>query len=261
MLSDLLLGLLQGLTEWLPISSEGVVTAVHSFFFDRSLGESIAFSLWLHLGTALSALIAFRKEVVGVVRDAVSHPRSPSPLLSYLFISTVVSGLVGLPLLIFIGEVSARFGAVAMGAVGIFMLITGCLQLWGNVPGQRSREQLSPWDAIIAGIAQGVAVLPGVSRSGLTVSALLARRVDRREALVLSFLMSIPASLGAGIYSGIADGFFTAEGPLIAAGVACVVGLAVIRVLLSLAVRVNFGVFVIILGAAVIAGAVWQALQ
>ena len=258
MVTDLLLGSLQGFTEWLPVSSEGVVTAVYSLFFHRSLSESIAYALWLHLGTVFSALIVFRREVYGIIQDVVNRPRSPSPLVSYLFISTAVSALVGFPLLLSIEEVSTRLGAIAMGLVGLLMFITGGLQLRRNVSGERVREEISHVDAVMTGVAQGFAVLPGLSRSGLTVSVLLARHVERREALVLSFLMSIPASLGAALYSGIDNGLLTSGGAIVAAAVACVVGLVTIRALLAVAERVNFGAFVIIVGTALVAGAIWQ---
>ena len=103
----------------------------------------------------------------------------------------------------------------------------------------RSRQDISPIDAVLAGLAQGFAVLPGLSRSGLTVAALLARQIDRREALVLSFLMSIPASLGAGVYVSIDSGILTSRSAVFAAVIACVVGFVTIRGLLAVADRVR----------------------
>ncbi|MCH7745979.1 MAG: undecaprenyl-diphosphate phosphatase [Chloroflexi bacterium] len=253
-----LLGLLQGITEWLPVSSEGVTSAVYSIFYESSLSEAVAFALWLHIGTALSALIALRKEVRVIISDAVSNPLKPSPLIVYLVVATAVSALVGFPLLLAVEELSGRVGAASMGLVGLLMFITGGLQLRKRQSGTRSREDISPIDAVLAGLAQGFAVLPGLSRSGLTVATLLARQVDRREALVLSFLMSIPASLGAGLYASINSGFLTSGSGLLAAAIACVVGFATIRGLLVVAERVNFAAFVIIVGAAILLGAVWQ---
>ena len=100
MLVAALLGLLQGTTEWLPVSSEGAVTAVYSFFFDRSLSEAVAYALWLHIGTVFSVLIVLRRECVTVFRDVISDPRRPSKLATYLFISTLVSALIGFPLIL-----------------------------------------------------------------------------------------------------------------------------------------------------------------
>ena len=253
-----LLGLLQGITEWLPVSSEGATTAVYSFFFDRSLSEAIAFALWLHIGTAFSALIALRSEVRVIINDVVSSPLKPSPMIAYLVVATVISALVGFPLLLAVEELSGRVGAVSMGLVGLLMFITGGLQLRRPRSGARCRQDISPIDAVFAGLAQGFAVLPGLSRSGLTVAALLARQIDRREALVLSFLMSIPASLAAGIYVSINSGVLTSGSAILAAVIACVVGFVTIRGLLAVAERVNFAAFVIIVGAAILLGAIWQ---
>ena len=104
-------------------------------------------------------------------------------------------------------------------------------------------------DALVAGVAQGLAALPGLSRSGLTVAALLGRRVERGEALVLSYLMSIPASLGAGLFAIVDGGAASTWPTLAAAAVACGVGLATIRAVLAFAQRVNLGGFVIAAGA------------
>ena len=182
-------------------------------------------------------------------------------MISYLVVSTVVSAVIGLPLLLSIEELSTRLGAAAMGLVGLLMFVTGGLQLRRNVPGARDRHEVTPVDAVIAGIGQGFAVLPGLSRSGLTVSILLARNVDNREALVLSFLMSIPASLGAGLYASVDGGLFTSGSALIAAGIASVVGFITIRALLAVAGRVNFGWFAIVLGAVIILGTIAQAMS
>ena len=93
----LLLGLLQGLTEWLPVSSQGVVTVAQTALLDRTLSEAVAYALWLHAGTACAALVALRREAWGVVRDAIAAPLSPSPQLRFLVIGAVVSAVVGIP--------------------------------------------------------------------------------------------------------------------------------------------------------------------
>ena len=259
MLAALLLGALQGVVEWLPVSSEGVVAAVYSFAFDSPVDEAIAYALWLHLGTAFSVLVVFRSTVVDILKDLLRQPSRPSPLLRYLLVSVVVSAVVGAPLLLALDEVAARFGALAMVVVGLFMLVTGALQLRRGPGGSRTRDEASVTDAVLAGVAQGLAVLPGLSRSGLTVAVLLARQVDRREALVLSFLMSVPASLGAAVYGGLDAGPLQTGSAAVAAAVACLLGLVAIRGLLAIAERTNLGAFVIIVGVAIVAGAVWQA--
>ena len=256
-----LLGLIQGVTEWLPVSSEGIVTAVHTLAFEGSLTEAVAFALWLHLGTVFSVLAALRKEIVQVARDAAASPLSPTRFLAFLVIATVVSGAIGFPLLVALDEVSERAGALAMGIVGVLMLVTGSLQLGRRNAGVRTREQVTLTDAALTGVAQGFAALPGLSRSGLTVPALLARKVDRREARVLSFLRSVPASLGAGLYAALSDEVVVSGSAIFAVAVAGAVGYVTIRWLMAVAERLNFAYFVIAVGVGIIAGAMWQGLS
>jgi undecaprenyl-diphosphatase len=256
-----LLGFIQGVIEWLPVSSEGVVTAVHTLAFDSSVSEAVAFSLWLHLGTVLSVLAALRGEIVQATKDAVASPLKPTRFVAFLAVGTLVSGAVGFPLLLGLDELSDRIGAVAMGIVGVLMLVTGGIQLRRSDSGVRTRDDAGVTDAALTGIAQGFAALPGLSRSGLTVAVLLARNVDRREALVLSFLLSVPASLGAGLYAALSDDVVMSSSAVVAVVVAAVVGFVTIRALMSVAERVNFAYFVIAVGVSIVAGAVWQGLR
>ncbi len=256
--SAVLLGLLQGLFEWLPVSSEGAVTAAFTFINGSPLSEGVSFALWLHIGTVPCVLVVFRREIVDILRNVVSQPTKPSPIVLYLVVSTVVSGLIGLPLILTLSEASELAGNAAMGVVGALMLITGVVQLRRKSSGTRNADDLGPLDGVLAGVAQGFSVLPGLSRSGLTVAVLLGRGLDRREALVLSFLMSVPAGVGAALYAGLDTGFAVTSEMAIAALVAFVVGLITIKVLTELAAKINFGAFVLIAGVAMLIGALWQ---
>ena len=256
-----LLGLLQGVLEWLPISSEGVLTVVYSQTNDASLIESVQYALWLHVGTMASATVAFRKDVVGLIKELTTRIRRPTPLLSYLILTTALSAVVGVPLLIALEEVSVRLGGVTMGLVGSMMIVTGALQFFRGKTNMRGRDDLTKIDGVLAGLAQGIAVIPGLSRSGLTVAALLLRGLDRREALFLSFLMSIPASLGVSFLTGLDSDFYITKEMLIGASLAFITGLASIRVLMAIAVKINFSVFMIVVGIAIISGAFWDVLM
>ncbi len=255
-----LLGIAQGLVEWLPVSSEGVVATVHSLVFGSSLQEAVVFSLWLHLGTGISALVAFRREVVEVIGAAARNPLQPTPMLVFLIIATGVSAPLGFLLLTGLPQFSDRIGALAMAAVGGLMLVTGATLLRRPERGTRIRDNVTWHDGILTGVAQGLAALPGLSRSGLTVSALLGRGVDRREALTLSFLLSVPVSLGAGLYAALKSNFHASPEALLALAMAAVTGFVTVKVLVGLAHRVNFGWFVIIVGASIVAGGLWQGL-
>ena len=260
MTTAVLLGVLQGVAEWLPVSSEGLVAAAYSLLEGGSLDEAVGYALWLHVGTMPAALVVLRRDVADLAREAWRSPRQPSPLLVFIVVTTVLSMAVALPLVLALGELPGLVGASAMGLVGVLMLATGALQMRRPGPGGRDRTRLALTDAILAGVAQGVSVLPGLSRSGLTVAALLGRGVEKREALVASFLMSIPASVAAALYAALNGGFALSAEAFVAAAVAFVVGLAAIRALLALAQRVNLGLFVVLVGLAMIGAAVWDAL-
>jgi undecaprenyl-diphosphatase len=257
-LDSLVLGAIQGVTEWLPVSSEGAVTAAGSFFFDLAVEDAIAFALWLHLGTAIAAGIAFRSEIACILREALRDPTRPSPLLKFLVLGTAGSVIVGLPILLALDDISGAFGAGAMVAVGVAMLFTGAAQARRPAVGKRNRFELSTVDALMTGVAQGFAAVPGLSRSGLTVAVLLGRGVDRAEALAASFLLSIPAALGAALFAALdSNELYTKDG-IIGAVVAMVIGLASIKVLMAVAARVNFAGFVLLAGLAIIGGGIAQ---
>jgi len=256
-----LLGFLQGIFEWLPVSSEGIVAAVYTLVEDGDFSEGVGYALWLHIGTVPAALIVFRREVVEVVKNLVASPTSPSPLTRFLVLSAAVSAVVGLPILIILTELSDLIGVAAMALIGALMLVTGLVQLRRKVAGSRSMDGLRWLDAALTGVAQGASALPGLSRSGLTVAALLTRDLDRKDALVLSFMMSIPASLGAALFAATDPGVELSRESIIAALIAFVTGLATIKLMLALARRINFGPFVIVIGTMMLAGSIGQLLS
>ena len=254
----ILLGLLQGVTEWLPISSEGIVAATYSTLEDEPFEKAVMYALWLHVGTLPAALVVFRAEVAHIIVEVRRNPFMPSPLLLFLVISTLLSGILGLLLLLILGQVSGLVGTSAMGIIGIFMLVNGGVQLRRNPPENRERSTLSIPDSIFSGIAQGFSVIPGLSRSGLTIATLLGRGIDKREALVLSFLMSIPASMGASLYSALNSDLVISRELIVAAAVAFATGIVTIQILLKIAQRVNFGIFVMIVGLTIISASIWE---
>jgi len=257
-LESLILGLIQGTTEWLPVSSQGSVTALGSFFFDLTLAEAISFALWLHLGTAVSALVAFRIELLDLAAEALRDPSHPTPLLRFAVVGTATSVVISVPVVLALDDLSTLIGSSAMIVIGVAMLGTALVLRTRPGGGLRLREDLTFIDALGFGVAQGLAAIPGFSRSGLTVALLLGRHFDRSEALAISFIMSIPASLGAALFAGLdGDGIGITEG-LIGAVSAALVGFISIRLLLALTHHINFSKFVGLLGLVVIAGGVAQ---
>jgi len=140
-------------------------------------------------------------------------------------------------------------GSYAIAFIGALLIGTGLLQLHARQRVGKRNRSLSPIDAIIVGMLQGVAILPGFSRSGLTVSALLLRRYSAQDALNLSFLMYIPAVIGAEIgLTVIKSGSYFTLYALIAIVIAFFFSLLTISTLLRVAERINFGYFCILIG-------------
>jgi undecaprenyl-diphosphatase len=268
MIEALILGVVQGATEWLPISSEGVLTLIQIHLLQRPLAESVAFAIWLHLGTLLAAVAYFQREISKLLsalprwitpRGRVRLPEEDKRLLDFLGIATLVTGLVGAPLLALSLslDVLSRWGTVI---IGLLLIGTGLIQLiaprFGL--GTRTLRQLMARDAAWVGLAQGLAALPGLSRSGLTISTLLLRGLRETDALRLSFLMSIPVIFAAQFLLKLLEMLRSAEGEsLLSVGVlaggigllsAALVGWLTISALMTLAHRLPFWAFAIALG-------------
>lgn len=255
MTETILLGALQGIVEWLPVSSEGVLVLAQTALPGgaTTLSGMIAFSLYLHLGTFFAALVYFRKDVWHLIRSVFVFQSSDAETratISFLVIATLLSGVLGAFLLwgiTFVESVVTLASSIVMAGIGVLLLITAALQFFAQYTGQRTARDLTHVDSVILGITQALAALPGFSRSGLTVSALLLRNVRSREALRLSFLLSLPIVLGGNIVLNLNGSAFslTNLAGLIAA---FVTGLATIHGLLLLAQRINFAYFVGIFG-------------
>ena len=254
----LLLGLLQGIFEWLPVSSEGLIAAVDRLVYGATLGEGVEYALWLHAGTVPAALLALRTEAARVVRELAASPVRLKPEPRFFVYSALISGIVGLPLLLASDNVTELNGGLVMAVIGAAMLVTGVAQSLRPRGGDRPVGDVSTLDGVLTGLAQGVSVVPGLSRSGLTTAMLLGRNFQGRDALTLSFLMSIPASIAAAVYIGLTSEVSASPYSFLALAVAFLTGLITVRALLRLANRLNYGFFVLGVGAIMLAGALWQ---
>ncbi|MCQ1534308.1 undecaprenyl-diphosphate phosphatase [Methanosarcina sp. KYL-1] len=264
------LGIVQGVAEWLPVSSEGVASLIMINFFGKSISEAIPIAIWLHMGTLLAALVYFREEVLLIIRKLPDYfskvifskvnsgkkeqekPSSENSgetnlLISFLIISTFLTGCIGLPIMLFVTEAAEVSGELATAAVGIFLILTGLFQRI-SADTKNSKKIPDTKDALLVGAAQGFSAFPGISRSGITVAALLFRDFDSERALKFSFLMSIPAVLGAEIGIGIMDLIAIDIPSLLALIFSFVFGLLTINFLLKVTQKVNFSNFCIILG-------------
>ena len=199
----MIIGVIQGISEWLPISSKTQIIVSSSYLLKLSFQEAYTFGLFMEIGTIIAALVYFRKELIDVVQVLLgSKNEEHRKLLIYVVVVTLITGIIGTPLYLVADSVNGI-------AVGIPMLIVGFVLIGDAVvirysrkkreKGMRSRklENLTRKDYLVIGIAQGIAALPGVSRSGMTTSAMLLMNVEPYEAFRLSFLAGIFASVGA----------------------------------------------------------------
>lgn len=186
-----ILGVIQGILEWLPVSSSGNITLVLVSYYEMSFSEAVNVSFFLHTGTMLSVLVKYRRNVCHLAKNAFSLEFTP--LLKVYSVATAVSAAVGILFYLLLdAEVSEYTGSLL---IAVFLVITGVV-IRIRRHGLKPVNQMSVLDAVVVGVAQGVAVIPGISRSGITMSALLSRGVNQCEALQLSFLLSIPPVLG-----------------------------------------------------------------
>ncbi|MCX6742037.1 MAG: undecaprenyl-diphosphate phosphatase [Candidatus Pacearchaeota archaeon] len=189
LMQAIILSVIQGVTEWLPISSSG-----HLAFIQYLFGiNNLAFDVFLHFASILAVIFVFRKEIASLF-DFTKKKNIKYFLL--LFIATIPAAIVGYLLRNVIGDLFSK-----IIFVGIFFMINGVFIFSTKFikPSKEKREHPSLFGAIGIGIAQVFALLPGISRSGSTISAGLFNGVDREEAVKFSFLLSIPVVLGAAV--------------------------------------------------------------
>jgi undecaprenyl-diphosphatase len=201
----LIMGIVQGLTEFLPVSSSGHLIIVPALLgWDDAFINSLAFSVMLHMGTLAALLVYFREDWVRLVPAGLAAARDrslagdPDRRLAWLIaVATIPAGIAGLLLNDLIEEEFRQLGLVAL------MLVVGGVILWmADRHGRRDRQMdgLTFPVALGIGAAQALALIPGISRSGISISAGLFAGLDRETAARFSFLMATPITLAAGAW-------------------------------------------------------------
>jgi undecaprenyl-diphosphatase len=254
LLDALWLGVVQGLTEFLPISSDGHLSLAHTFL-GASSGEDLFFDLVLHLGTLLAVLLVFGRDLLAFTRDALAAlgglrehgvrgtlERSEGLRLGLLMaLALVPTAIIGLLL-----KKPVEEHAFSSAGVAALIFLNG-VTLWlsryaprfpPSGAGPLHAIGLTPLRAVLVGIAQGLAVLPGISRSGSTIVALLLLGAQRERAAQFSFLMSIPAILGAFLLTldreSVALGLADPAPYLLGTAVSAVVGVGALKAVVGL---------------------------
>ena len=192
-LEAIVLGVIQGLTEFLPVSSSGHLELAKAILGDTSVPEeSLTFTVVLHFATALSTLVIFRKEVVEIFKGLFQFKWNNEFKFSLkIIISMIPAVIVGL---LFEKQLESFFGGKIL-LVGCMLLLTALLLLLAD-KAKNTKKEVSFWNAVLIGISQAIAMLPGISRSGATISTSVLLGVDRTRAAKFSFLMVVPLIFG-----------------------------------------------------------------
>jgi undecaprenyl-diphosphatase len=263
-LQAIVLGIVQGLTEWLPISSSGHLALVQ---LAMDLEVPIFYDVILHIGTLAGVFAIYRKDISGILRSTVASGKGSSKrksieegggggeevakypqgrrMLWLIILGTIPTGIIGLAFRSFFESSFYDPVSIAVGFIitGALVLVTGLLK-----PGQK---KLGSADAILIGIGQGISIFSSISRSGATLSAGLFRGVEREQLVRYSFLLSIPAILGAAAIDVVAMdeqqkaqlASIDVESYIAGAVVSAAVGYASIRMLIKLVIKGKFYLF------------------
>ena len=267
MIEYIIIAILQGLLEWLPISSSGQVMIFSLNILDISPEQAYSLSIWLHLGTMFAVILRFRKDYYGIIKSFIPNKDKMDQIdvkkRNWIIIATVGTALTAVPSyfifrVLILGIYSADQGDLLTLVISGFLIITGIILLvFKKKYGRKTMDTISNKelnrDSFISGLIQGIAILPGISRSGVTMSTLLIENYEQDHSLKLSFLMSVPvilASIGVDIIFGEGSIFGSLDIPtiLIITIVSFLIGYLTIEVLLRVARKVNFGYFCILYG-------------
>lgn len=239
-------GLLQGFLEWLPVSSSGQVMIALSLALGVPPTAALRIALALHIGTLFSAIIYYWREVLEGILNL--HRWRSNTVAKLWLVATPFSLAIGYPLYKlyeeFIGDVPQDW---IMLLIGIPLIVIGAA---GYALGKTSwRDEITDRDIVLLGIVQGTSVIPGISRSGVTIALLLFRGVNPLTAVRASFLAGIPAIGAAALYTIIVEGAFSSGSNALIGGLTALIsGLAGIWIVEWLAKRFNQYLFTLIIG-------------
>jgi len=186
----LILAVIQGITEWLPISSTGHLRIAESYL---RLSLPVFFDVVLHVGSLLVVLLVFWQDIAKILK-AIAHRDFKSEngrIALYVVVGSVPTAVIGF---VFKDLIESLFDNLL--AIGVALIITGSF-LFVSERQKNQNKSLNYLDSILMGVAQGVALIPGISRSGITITTGLLRKVDRQAVFKFSFLLFIPAVVGA----------------------------------------------------------------
>ncbi len=267
MIEYIIIALLQGIFEWLPISSSGQTFVIAMNLFGISAEEAYSLAIWLHLGTTLAVLLKFRTDFIKIFKSFLPKTYTVEEIdikkRNWLVYATIGTAITALPLyfifrIIISGAFSAFQGDLITLVISGLLIITGIIllktrKIYGKSTLEDAPQNEITKDSFLAGLVQGVSILPGISRSGVTVSSILLENYNQGNALSLSFLMSVPVAIasiivdiifGEGLVFGLIDPFLI----ILLTIISFLIGYLTIEILLRVAQKISFGYFCIAYG-------------
>jgi len=248
----LVIGAIQGIIEWIPISSSGQILILLSKITGISPGLAYEYSLALHLGTALAALTFYRKAISQALREVNYSLKFRNPTSLLLTVTPACSFLVAAPLFLLIRLQFQKLSADEITAIiGLFLIATGLISLRSSsMKRVKYISNFSLKEAILLGIVQGLSIIPGVSRSAITIALLLGLHFKSEDAFNASFIAAIPVTFAAGLFE-----IINTASPTIIAGIltAFTFGLITMKGMIMISKKVKHHALLILLGTIIIA--------
>ncbi|MHA1260278.1 MAG: undecaprenyl-diphosphate phosphatase [Candidatus Heimdallarchaeaceae archaeon] len=250
---------LQGILEWLPVSSEGQTVTLLVAVLGIPADKAIEISLWLHIGTLLAVTLKYWRELFSYINPKVKD-EATNQWRWFILLSTLGTVIVGVPCYLLVHFLSVElsiYGEFFMLIVGIALLVTAGLLFYSRKQQKEGKDigELTKKEMTFSGFLQGFSIIPGISRSGTTMSGLLLMSVKKEEAVKGSFIMSIPAVLGGFILNLIV--ILIEHGNLfplvwwqliIAIIVTAIIGFLTMELFIRIAKKFNFAIICLVLG-------------
>jgi undecaprenyl-diphosphatase len=238
----LILAIVQGITEWLPISSSGHLVLVQQYF---GINVPVLFDVILHIGSLLVVIVAFWKDITKILKAVAqsNFKTEEGKLALFIIVGSIPTAIIG-----FLFKDLFKSFFSNLSAVGFAFLGTGLILYFSNLPKNKNKP-INYLDALFIGAAQGIALIPGISRSGATISTGLLRRVKKEKAYQYSFLLFIPAMIGATIetsaseWQSLATADIDGISILLGLLVTMIVGYIFLKLLFKIVVKERFQIF------------------
>ncbi|MFX0149560.1 MAG: undecaprenyl-diphosphate phosphatase [Candidatus Hodarchaeota archaeon] len=236
-IAAVLMAIFQGIIEWLPISSEGQLTLLFVHVYGMQELEAVTLAVLLHIGTMLSVLWVFRADFLQMIHFKDENSLKISKLL---LITTLGTALTAIPLIILFKaywiiiteNLLIPTDLLFTAIIGLLLILTGLVLSKQPDQGTRELTSITSKEALLVGMVQGIAVLPGISRSGTTLTLLLILGLTQRDALRTSFIISVPAVFGATVFEFLLSGFSVQTHSLIVGSVVFPYWLLVLTIVL-----------------------------